>query len=152
MKPLAERTVRGFAQTASGLLVVLGTLGLVRTHFTDFASSEGVALLSFTGNPLTHVIELAAGLTGIAMAVRLASARRYALWVGAIGLPWGLLEFAVRDTSADIFGRDTGIALVTIGIGVAGLAAWAWSRPDGPAAQPPDPSPGGSSTGIPRSD
>jgi hypothetical protein len=46
-----------------------------------------------------------------------------------IGVPWGLLEFVLRDTSADIFGRDTGLALLTIGIGVVGLAAWAWSRP-----------------------
>ena len=128
MSPLAARAVGGFARTASGFLALFGTLGLIRTHLRGFTSSEGVSLLSFTASPLTHVINLAAGLVGIAMALRLESARRYALWVGATGVVWGLLEFVLRDTSADIFGRDSGLALVTIGIGVAGLAVWAFSR------------------------
>jgi hypothetical protein len=129
VNPLAARAVGGFARTASGLFVVLGTLGLVRGHFDGFTSSHGVRLLSFTASPLTNVILLAAGLVGITMALRLESARNYALWVGAIGVPWGLLEFVLGDGSADIFGRDTGLALLTIGVGVAGLAVWAWSRP-----------------------
>ncbi len=112
---------------ASGLLVVLGTLGLIRTGLTGFTSNEGVPLLTFTASPLTHVICLGAGLVGIAMARGPESSRAYALWVGAIGVPWGLLEFILGDGSADIFGRDTGLALVTLGIGAAGLAVWAWS-------------------------
>lgn len=128
MSPLAARTVAGFARTASGILVVLGTLGLVRGHFGGFISSEGVAMLTLTASPLTYLVLLAAGLVGIAMALRLEPARRYALWVGVIGVVWGLLEFVLRDTSADIFGRDTGIALLTIGIGVAGLVVWTCSR------------------------
>ena len=129
MSPLAARTVGGFARTASGFFVVLGTLGLVREHFDGFASHHGVRLLSLTASPLTYVVLLAAGLVGIAMALRLESARSYALWVGAIGVPWGLLEFVLGDTSADIFGRNTRLAWITIGIGVVGLAVWAWSRP-----------------------
>ncbi len=136
MNPLAARAVGGFARTASGLFVVLGTLGLVRGHFDGFTSSHGVPLLSLTASPLTYVVLLAAGLVGIAMALRLESGRGYALWVGAIGVPWGLLEFVLGDTSADIFGRDTGLASVTIGTGVVGLAVWAWSRPARSDADP----------------
>ncbi len=133
MSPLAARAVGGFAHTASGFFVVLGAVGLIRTHFRRFTSSDGVSLLTITASPLTHVVFLAAGLVGIAMALGLESARRYALWVGSIGVAWGLLEFVLRDTTADVFGRDTGLALVTIGIGVAGLAVWACSRsPEGP--------------------
>ena len=109
--------------------MVLGALGLVRGHFRGFASSKGVPLLTLTASPLTFVILLGAGLVGIAMALRLELARKYALWVGVIGVPWGLLEFVLRDSSADIFGRDTGIALVTVGIGAVGLVVWACARP-----------------------
>ena len=129
MSPLAARAVGGFARTASGIMVVLGALGLVRGHFRGFTSSKGVPLLTLTASPLTFVILLGAGLVGIAMALRLELARKYALWVGVIGVPWGLLEFVLRDSSADIFGRDTGIALVTVGIGAVGLAVWACARP-----------------------
>lgn len=128
MNALAVRALGGYVRTVSGLLLFLGTLGLVRTRFDGFVSNEGVGLLTFTGNPLTHLIHLVAGLAGVLMASRTESARRYALIVGAGGTAWGLLEFVLRDTSADIFGRDTGFALVVIGIGVAGLAVWAWSR------------------------
>jgi len=129
VNPLAARAVGGFTRTASGFFVVVGTLGLIRGHFDGFMSSEGVPLLSLTASPLTYVVLLAAGLVGIAMALRLESARSYALWVGVIGVPWGLLEFVLGDTSADIFGRNTCLALVTVGIGAVGLAVWAWSRP-----------------------
>lgn len=128
MSPLAARAVVGFARLASGVLVVLGALGLIRTRLTGFTSSEGVPLFTFTASPLTHVICLVAGLVGIAMALQPESARSYALWVGVIGVTWGLLEFVLRDGSADIFGRDAGLALVTLGIGVAGLVVWAASH------------------------
>ncbi len=127
VSPLAARAVSGFARTASGLLVVLGAIGLIRTGLTGFTSNEGVPLFTFTASPLTNVIFLGAGLVGIAMALRPESARTYALWVGVTGVVWGLLEFILRDGSADIFGRDTGLALVTVGIGTAGLVVWAWS-------------------------
>lgn len=129
MNALAVRALGGYVRTVSGLLLFLGTLGLVRTRFDGFVSNEGVGLLTFTGNPLTHLIHLIAGLAGVLMASRVDSARRYALIVGVGGIVWGLLEFVLRDTSADIFGRDTGFAVLTVGIGVTGLAAWAWSRP-----------------------
>lgn len=128
MSLLAARAVEAFARTASGIMVVLGALGLIRGHFDGFASHTGVPILSFTASPLTNVVLLAGGLIGIAMATRLASARAYARWVGVIGVVWGLAEFVVGDSPADIFGRDTGLALLTIGTGVAGLAVWAWSR------------------------
>ncbi len=128
MSPLAARAVVGFARLASGVLVVLGALGLIRTRLTGFTSSEGVPLFTFTASPLTHVICLVGGLVGIAMSLHPESARSYALWIGVIGVVWGLFEFVLRDGSADIFGRDAGLALVTLGIGVAGLVVWAASH------------------------
>lgn len=129
MSPLAARAACGFARLASGLLVLLGTLGLVRTHLTGFTSNEGVPLFTFTASPLTHVICLVAGLVGVAMALQPGSSRSYALWIGAGGVIWGLLEFVLRDGSADIFGRDRGMAVLTLAIGIAGLAVWVATRP-----------------------
>ena len=136
MSPLAARAVGGYARFASGLLTVLGTVGLIRTHFTGFTSSEGVSLLTFTASPLTHLIMLVAGLVGIAMARRLETARRYVLWIGIGGVVWGLLEVVLGDSSADIFGRDGGLATLTVGIGVAGLAVWWSGRGEVPAPTP----------------
>lgn len=134
MSPLAARALGGYARFVSGLLTVLGMVGLIRTHFTGFASSDGVALLTFTANPLTHVIMLAGGLVGIALALRLETARRYVVWVGVVGVAWGLLEFVLRDSSADIFGRDSGLAALTVTIGVVGLVVWWAARGEVPAS------------------
>jgi Domain of unknown function (DUF4383) len=129
VNPLAARAVTALTRFASGLFTVLGTLGLVRGHFTDFVAHKGVPLISLRASPLTNLVMLALGLIGIAMATHLDTSRRYALWVGVIGVVWGLIELVVRDTSADIFGRDGGLAALTVGVGIAGLAVWAWSRP-----------------------
>jgi Domain of unknown function (DUF4383) len=122
--PLAARFVGSYAQFVSGLATVLGTVGLIRTHFDGFAAHQGVSFATFTVNPLTNIILLAAGLIGIAMARRLEAARGYARWVGIGGVVWGLLEFVLRDSSADIFGRDRGLATLTLVVGLGGLGVW----------------------------
>lgn len=136
MTTLRERAAVGYARFVSGLLTVLGLLGLLKTNFTGFASSDGETLFWMSVNPLTNVIHLAAGLVGIAMARRVDSARRFALAVGVVGVPFALLEFAVGDSRADIFGRDARMAGVHLAVAAAGLLTWWWTRP---AAARPDP-------------
>lgn len=125
---LAERAVFIAAQFVSGLLTIVGTVGLLKTSSSDFTASEGVSFLGVTVNPLTNVIHLAAGLIGIAMATRLDRALRYLVVIGAGGVVFALLEFVLPD-SADIFGRDTSLAIVQLIVALGALGVWAWARP-----------------------
>jgi len=117
-----------YAQFASGLFVVLGVVGLVKSHFHAFASSNGVALLGMRVSPLMSLIHLTVGLVGIAMAITPERSRRYAMLVGAVGTPFALLEFVLGDSSGDIFGRDGDVALVQLVVALLGLAVATWSR------------------------
>ena len=133
MNALVERVTLSFGRFASGALFVLGAVGLFRTHFDGFADSAGIPLLTFTVNPLMNVVHLAAGGAGIVMTRTPGGAARYARVLGFAAVPFGLLEFVVGDSSSDIFGRDTGLAVCHIALGVAGVALWAWSRRVTPA-------------------
>ncbi len=128
MNALAERGIFTFARGASGLFLFLGILGLLRTHFGGFADSDGTALLWMSVNPLTNLIHLLAGLVGVAMAQQLSRAARYTLAVGLVAVPFGLLELALGDSSADIFGRDGTLAVLHVVVGAIGLAVWAGAR------------------------
>lgn len=128
MTRLAERLVTGSAQVVSGLLTVVGLVGLLKTSFTDFAGSEGVDFLGLRVNPLTNCIHLGAGLIGIAMATRLDKARRYLGVVGAAGVVFALVEFALGDSGSDIFGRDTTVAVAQLVIAAGSLGVWLWAR------------------------
>jgi hypothetical protein len=124
-----QRAVVRYAQFVSGFFFLFGTISLLKSHFGGFTSSEGGQIFGMRMSPLTAVIQLVVGLVGIAMALSLEGARRFALLVGVVGVPFALLEFVVRDSSADIFGRDTRIALLQLAVALLGLAAWWWSRP-----------------------
>jgi peptidoglycan/LPS O-acetylase OafA/YrhL len=131
MTPLKARAVGAYARLVSGLFVVLGVVGLLKTQFHGFASNEGASLLHMTVNPLMNLIHLAAGLIGIWIIRDLGRARRYCLCVGAVALILGLLEFVVRDSSADILGRDATLGGAHAILGAVGLAVALWSRPKG---------------------
>ena len=136
--PLHHRLVVGYAQFTSGLFVVLGFVGLLRSYRDDFATGSGASLVGMNLNALTSVLYLVAGLVGIAMAVSPSRSRHYVLAVSVAGIVFGLLEFVIGDGGSDIFGRDNDAALVQIALGLLGLAIWAWTRtPRGvPAAAP----------------
>jgi len=124
-----QRAVVRYAQFVSGLFLLLGAIGLLKSHFGGFTSSEGFQLFGMRMSPLTAVIQFVVGLVGVAMALSLEGARRFALLVGVVGVPFALLEFAFGDSSADIFGRDTRIALLQLAVALLGLALAWWSRP-----------------------
>ena len=132
MTRLAERVVTGSAQFVSGALTLFGIVGLLKTSLTDFASSDGVGFLWMTVNPLTNCIHLAVGLIGIAMATRLDRALRYIGIVGVAGIVFALLEFALGDSGADIFGRDTNMAVAQLLIAAWSLGVWFWARSTAP--------------------
>jgi hypothetical protein len=131
---LAQRAVTAYAQTASGLLLVLGALALLRDQFTGFVDSEGVSILWTTASPLMSLVHVAAGVAGVVMARTVAGARRYAWIVGVAGLVLGALEPILGDGDADILGRDTTMALVHLVVGVSGVAVALWSRADAAGA------------------
>ena len=140
-RKLAERAVFAAAQFVSGLLTVFGIVGLLKTSLSDVAAREGVAFFGMTVNPLTNLIHLAAGLIGIAMATRLDRAQRYLVVIGAGGVVFALLEFVLPD-SADIFGRDTNLAIAQLIVALGALGVWAWARPSlqtAPAASSMEP-------------
>ena len=128
MTRLRERAVNGTAQFVSGLLTLVGVVGLLKTSFSDFAASEGVHFIGMTVNPLTNLVHLGAGLVGIAMATRLDRAQRYLAAVGGGGAVFALLEFVLGDSGADIFGRDTNLAIAQLVVAVGALAVWWWAR------------------------
>ncbi len=128
MTRLAERLVIGSAQFVSGLLTIFGIVGLLKTGFSDFTSSDGVDVLRMTVSPLTNCIHLAVGLIGIAMATRLDRALRYLGIVGVAGVAFALLEFVLGDSSSDIFGRDTNMAIAELVVALWSLGVWFWAR------------------------
>jgi hypothetical protein len=125
---LAERLVFGSARFVSGALTIFGILGLLRTANGAFASSDGADFLGMTVNPLTSCIHLAAGLIGIAMATRLDSALRFLGIVGVAGIVFALLEFPLGDSGADIFGRDTNMAIAQLLLAGWSFGVWFWAR------------------------
>jgi hypothetical protein len=128
MTRLAERLVIGTAQFLSGLLTIFGIVGLLKTGFSDFTASDGVDFLGMAVSPLTNCIHLAAGLIGIAMATRLDKALRYLGIIGAAGVVFALLEFVLGDSSSDIFGRDTNMAICELLLALVSLGVWFWAR------------------------
>ena len=128
MTPLSRRALVGWVRWAGGALFVLGLLGLFRGHFADFLGHEGVSILGFTGSPLTNVIHLLVGLGLIAVLGSVAATRTATLAIGIAFTVFGLLEFALGDGTADIFGRNTRMGLLDLVIGLTGLAVWFWER------------------------
>ena len=126
---LAERAATSSAQFVSGLLTIVGAVGLLKTRFSDFAASDGVHFIGVTVNPLTNLVHLVVGLVGIAMATRLDRAHRYLRAVGAGGVVFAILEFVLGDSGADIFGRDTRMAIAQLVFALGALAVWFWTRP-----------------------
>lgn len=128
MTRLAERVVIESARFVSGLLTLVGIVGLLKTGFSGFTASDGVDFLGMTVNPLTNCIHLAAGLVGIAMATRLDKALRYLAVIGVAGMVFGLLEFVLGDSSSDIFGRDANMAVYELLVAAWSLGVWLWAR------------------------
>ncbi len=128
MTSLPRRALVSWVRWAGGALLMIGMLGLFRGQFNDFLGPEGVPVFGLTGSPLTHLLQLAAGLGFIAALGSLAAARRTVFFGGIALTAFGLLEFVLGDGSADIFGRNTRMAVFALVLGVLGLLAWLWER------------------------
>lgn len=128
MTSLPRRALVSWVRWAGGALLVAGLLGLFRGQFTDFFGHEGVPVFGFTGNPLTHLLHFAAGVTSIAVLGSLAATRRTVFFGGLALTAFGLLEFVLGDGTADIFGRNARMAVFVLVLGILGLLAWLWER------------------------
>lgn len=135
MTALADRALVGWARWASGVLFTFGLLAIFRGRFGGFTDPQGISVLGFLASPLTSVIHLVVAIAMIAALGSLAAVARSALVVGPLFTVFGLLEFALGDGSADVFGRNDRMALVDLAVGVTGIAVWAWSRSAARAAR-----------------
>lgn len=127
------RILLGYGRFVSGGFLLLGIVGLLRTGFDHFSNVTGHSLLIFTVNPQTNLIHTVAGLVGIAMVAGGALwARRYALLVGGLGVPWAIAGYAIDGTLSDFFARNPELNtthLVVSAIALA-LALWpSWPEP-----------------------
>ena len=135
---LQGRVLVGFSKVASGGLLLLGILGFLRTGVDHFSNVTGHSLLVFTLNPQTNLIHVITGLVGIAMvATGPLGARRFALLVGALGIPWAIAGFILDGTLSDFFARNQELNIVHLVVSAAALALAAWPRwPEVQEAEP----------------
>lgn len=123
------RILFGFARLVSGGFLVLGIVGFLRTGLDHFSNVTGHSLLIFTVNPQTNLIHLIAGLVGIAMVAGGALwARRYALLVGALGVPWAIAGFILDGSVSDFFARNRELNTMHLIVSVAGVVLATWPR------------------------
>lgn len=123
------RILLGFARLVSGGFLLLGIVGFLRTGLDHFSNVTGHSLLIFTVNPQTNLIHLVAGLVGIAMVAGGALwARRYALLVGALGVPWAIAGFALDGSLSDFFARNQELNTTHLIVSIAAVALATWPR------------------------
>lgn len=141
-KTLPHRALVGWVRWSGGALFVLGLLALFRGHFDNFTGHEGVPLIGFDQSPLTSTIHFLAAIALIGALGSLARMRFLALYGGIAFTVFGLLELALGNGSADIFGRNTRMMLLDLVIGVIGIAVALWERSDSRVRATKDATPG----------
>lgn len=137
---LQGRILLGFARFISGGFLLLGILGFLRTGLDHFSNVTGHSLFMFTVNPQTNLIHVITGLVGMAMVAGGALwARRYALLVGGLGVPWAIAGFIIDGSLSDFFARNPEMNVVHLAVSLTALvlATWPWW----PEAQPAETSP-----------
>lgn len=102
----------------SGLLALLGILGLLRVGFTGPADTVAV----FVVHPVSAMIYLVAGLIGIALVARAPGRRIFAVFGGAGLALWGLLSLALQGSPTEVFSADQETVALHLVLGLAGLA------------------------------
>ena len=126
--PLQGRLVVGYGRFVSGAYTLLGLVGLFRTSLDHFSNVTGHDFLIFTVNPQTNLIQLIAGLVGIAMCVTPRWARLFCLLVGVLGIPWAIAGFALDGSLSDFFATNPAINVVHLAVSVLALAVAVWPR------------------------
>jgi len=125
--PLQGRLLLAYGRFASCGLLGLGLLGFLRTGFDHFSNVTGHSLLIFTVNPETNLIHLIAGLVGIAMTASSPFlARRYALLIGGLGLPWAIAGYLLDGSLSDFFARNAALNTTHLAISIVALALALW--------------------------
>lgn len=126
---LQGRVLLAFARFTSGGFLLLGILGFLRTGVDHFSNVTGHSLLIFTVNPQTNLIHVVTGLVGMAMVAGGALwARRYALLVGGLGVPWAVAGFMLDGSLSDFFARNPELNVVHLAVSLAALALATWPR------------------------
>lgn len=112
----------GMSRFASGVLFVLGLLGMLKSG-TDASPEQ---LLVFAIHPLTAAIWLVMGLVGIAMSVEPRRAQLYLIGTAGILLTWAVLCLLLGAGVSQIVARDLAtLALYLIGGGACLIVALA---------------------------
>ncbi len=124
--PAGARLMVTVCRLVSGLLLLLGILGVLRT-----AGEEGTsALWVFTVHPLTGLAWLVFGLVGIAMSTSLERAHRYLVGAGGLLVAWAVLGLLLDGRPSDLFVSDAELIALN---GLLGLLALAAALTDIPA-------------------
>jgi Domain of unknown function (DUF4383) len=126
---LQGQILLGYCRFISGGLLVLGILGFFRTGLDDFTNVTGHSLLMFTVNPHTNLIHVITGLVGMTMVAGGALwARRYALLVGGLGVPWAIAGFILDGSLSDFFARNQELNILHLCVSVVALVLAVWPR------------------------
>ncbi|MEW6583561.1 MAG: DUF4383 domain-containing protein [Actinomycetota bacterium] len=138
--PLQGLILTRYSRLLAGAFTLLGLVGIFRTGFGHFSNVTGHHFLVFTVNPQTNLIHLIAGIVGIAMATTPLWARRYALLVGGLGVPWSIAGFILDGSLSDFFATNTAmntahLASTAVALALALWPAWPGGSPAGHAAE-----------------
>lgn len=135
------RAIASVGQILSGLLVMLGVLGLLRGGVSGFGEDARNVLI-FDLHPASSLVHLALGLVGVAMVTRADRARRYLVGVGALLVAWGLVSPLLADSPRELFVADAALIVLYLLAGaVALVVALVPSRGGAVATPPPEPTP-----------
>lgn len=123
---LVRRAVVAVARWTSGLLFLVGLLGLLRGQFDRFASPPAIDVLWLSATPLGHLLLFVLGFAGIVALRTTAAARRSLIVTGAVLVVLGpagqlldALSFNTRMTVALVALGVVALAVATVGRGAA---------------------------------
>lgn len=117
--PARARVMGTVCRLVSGLLLLLGILGLLRAG----GQGDTYALSVFTVHPLTGLVWTALGLVGIAMSTSAERTHRYLVGAGALLVVWALLGLLLDGRPSDVFVRDAELIALNGILGLLALAA-----------------------------
>ena len=118
-----DRALTGTTRTIAGVAFILGLLGVLDTSLDGLGSDSAQTLFVFVVHPITGLLWLAIGLTGIAMGTAPHRSRRFLTVVGPALLLWALLALAVGDGPTQALTRDPQVVALHLIGGIAAIVA-----------------------------
>lgn len=123
---------RHWATFASGVLLVLGILTMLRSGTGEWDVVHAREVFVWPGHFLTGVAELVIGFTGIWCATRESLTRGWLTVSGVFMVAWAVAGLVLDGDPNDVFTADPALLAIHGGGGLVSLALAAWS-----AARPP---------------